>query len=121
MPLVGRIAPITVPNPPAATAPTPVTSPIEYQLVPFFCRIDGGIAAGSNLDVFTWTEGELKSFHSFSVRVPSTGECIPMGLLAQNTHTLILNNNGTINVSIPAAGIAWPANVSFDGWIIVQY
>lgn len=120
MAIVGRYANFILPANPAGPATT-TTSPIEYQLFPFFCRIDGGIAAGANQDVFKWTEGTLLSFHTFSVRDPQGGECIPLGLLAQNTHTLINNNNGTINVSIPAAGIAWPAGVSFNGWVIIQY
>lgn len=120
MPIVGRYANFILPNNPTGPATTN-TSPFEYQLWPFFCRVEGGIATGANQDVLEWTEGTLLALHSYSIRDPQGGECIPIGVVAQNTHTLITNNNGTINVSIPAAGIAWPAGTSFNGFAIIKY
>ena len=45
------------------------------------------------------------------IRKPDTGEIIPLGAVAQNTHTLITLDAAakTINISVPAGGSAMDA------------
>lgn len=84
----------------------------DYQLVAFDIITAAGIAAGANANILTWTgAGKIKSIQSVLIRNPDTGEIIPLGAVAQNTHTLItLDAAGkTINISVPAGGAALEA------------
>ena len=80
----------------------------DYQLVAFDIITAAGIAAGANANILTWTgAGKIKSIQSVFIR-EDDGEIIPMGAVAQNTHTLItLDEAGkTINIAVPAGGAA---------------
>lgn len=80
----------------------------DYQLVAFDIITTAGIAAGANANILTWTgAGKIKSIQSVFIR-EDDGEIIPLGAVAQNTHTLItLDAAGkTINISVPAGGAA---------------
>jgi len=84
----------------------------DYQLVAFDIITAAGIAAGANANILTWTgAGKIKSIQSVLIRNPDTGEIIPLGAVAQNTHTLItLDAAGkTITISVPAGGAALEA------------
>jgi hypothetical protein len=84
----------------------------DYQLVAFDIITAAGIAAGAHANILTWTgSGKIKSIQSVLIRNPDTGEIIPLGAVAQNTHTLItLDAAGkTINISVPAGGAALEA------------
>ncbi len=86
----------------------------DYQLVAFDITTTAGIAAGANANILTWTgAGKIKSIQNIFIRNPDDGEVIPMGAVAQNTHTLItLNATGkTINISVPAGGAPLDAGV----------
>ena len=81
----------------------------DYQLVAFDITTVAGIAAGAHANILTWTgAGKIKSILSVFVRNPDDGEVIPMGAVAQNTHTLITLDAAakTLNISIPAGGVA---------------
>ena len=80
----------------------------DYQLVAFDIITTAGIAAGANANILTWTgAGKIKSIQSVFIR-EDDGEIIPLGAVAQNTHTLItLDAAGkTINIDVPAGGAA---------------
>jgi len=84
----------------------------DYQLVAFDIITAAGIAAGANANSLTWTgAGKIKSIQSVFIRKPDTGEIIPLGAVAQNTHTLIILDAAakTINISVPAGGSAMDA------------
>ena len=84
----------------------------DYQLVAFDIITAAGIAAGANANILTWTgAGKIKSIQSVLIRNPDTGEIIPLGAVAQNTHTLITLDAAakTINISVPAGGSAMDA------------
>jgi hypothetical protein len=84
----------------------------DYQLVAFDIITAAGIAAGANANILTWTgAGKIKSIQSVFIRNPDTGEIIPLGAVAQNTHTLITLDAAakTINISVPAGGSAMDA------------
>ena len=84
----------------------------DYQLVAFDIITAAGIAAGANANILTWTgAGKIKSIQSVFIRKPDTGEIIPLGAVAQNTHTLIILDAAakTINISVPAGGAALEA------------
>ena len=81
----------------------------DYQLVAFDIKTTAGIAAGANANILTWTgAGKIKSILSVFIRAPANGEVISMGAVAQNTHTLITLDAAakTLNISIPAGGVA---------------
>ena len=81
----------------------------DYQLVAFDIKTTDGIAAGANANILTWTgAGKIKSILSVFIRAPANGEVISMGAVAQNTHTLITLDAAakTLNISIPAGGVA---------------
>ena len=83
----------------------------DYQLVAFDIITTAGIAAGANANILTWTgAGKIKSIQSVFIR-EDDGEIIPLGAVAQNTHTLItLDAAGkTITISVPAGGAALEA------------
>ena len=83
----------------------------DYQLVAFDITTAAGIAANANANILTWTgAGKIKSILSVFVRaagqgaVAQTGEVIPFGAVAQNTHsTITLDATGrTINIALLA-------------------
>ena len=83
----------------------------DYQLVAFDITTAAGIAANANANILTWIgAGKIKSILSVFVRaagqgaVAQTGEVIPFGAVAQNTHsTITLDATGrTINIALLA-------------------
>jgi len=83
----------------------------DCQLVAIDVLTRAGIAANANANVLTWTgPGKIKSIVSVFMRrtgsgdigVTDTGEVIPLGAVAQNTHsTFTIDATGkTINCSI---------------------
>ena len=83
----------------------------DYQLVAFDITTAAGIAANANANILTWIgAGKIKSILSVFVRaagqgaVAQTGEVIPFGAVAQNTHsTITLDATGrTINMALLA-------------------
>ncbi len=85
----------------------------DYQLIAFDITTVAGIAAGAHANILTWIgAGKIKSILSVFVRNPDDGEVIPLGAVAQNTHSLITLDATakTINIAIPAAGVALDAN-----------
>ena len=89
----------------------------DYQLVAFDITTAARIAANANANILTWTgSGTIKSILSVFVRaagqgaVAQTGEVIPFGAVAQNTHsTITLDATGrTINIAL--LGTATPIN-----------
>ena len=85
----------------------------DYQLVAFNITTTVGIAAGADADVLVWEgSGTIKSILAISACVIATGEMIPMGVVEQDSHTLVkIDPTGKIiNVSIPEGGAAILAN-----------
>ena len=85
----------------------------DYQLIAFDITTVAGIAAGAHANILTWIgTGKIKSILSVFIRDPANGEVIPVGAVAQNTHSLITLDATakTINISIPAGGVAIDAN-----------
>lgn len=81
----------------------------DYQLVAFDIKTTAAIDAGANANILTWTgAGKIKSILSVFIRNPADGEVMPLGAVDQDTHTVItIDAKGkTINLSIPAAGVA---------------
>ena len=83
----------------------------DYQLIAFDITTAAGIAANANANILTWIgAGKIKSILSVFVRaagqgaVAQTGEVIPFGAVAQNTHsTISLDATGrTINIALLA-------------------
>ena len=83
----------------------------DYQLVAFDITTAAGIAANANANILTWIgAGKIKSILSVFVRaagqgaVAQTGEVIPFGAVAQNTHsTITLDATGRIiNIALLA-------------------
>ena len=83
----------------------------DYQLIAFDITTAAGIAANANANILTWIgAGKIKSILSVFVRaagqgaVAQTGEVIPFGAVAQNTHsTITLDATGrTINIALLA-------------------
>lgn len=97
----------------------------DYQLVAFDITTAAGIAAGANANVLTWVgAGKIKSIISVFMRLATagaTGEVIPMGIVATNTHTLVtIDATGKIvNVSVPAAGVALPVNAVISLLLVI--
>lgn len=93
---------------------TPATNSTgsDYQLIHFDVTTTVGIDAGANRNVLQWTgSGKIKSIIDVRAKVIVTGEMIPMGAVAQNTHALITLDatNTIINISILDGGAAIPA------------
>ena len=67
----------------------------DNQLIAIDVLVNAGIAAGANANVLTWTgSGKIKAIISVFMRrtgsgdpATDTGEVIPMGAVAQNTHS----------------------------------
>ena len=94
---------------------------VDSQLLAFDIITTAGIAANANANVLTWAgSGKIKSILSMRAKVIATGATIPMGVVAQNTHTLVTLDATAkiINVSVPAAGVAIPAS-SIISFILV--
>lgn len=93
----------------------------DYQFVNFAVTTTAGIAVGANANVLAWTgTGNIMDITSVFITVIATGECIPLGAVAANTHTLITTSvNNVINVSVPAAGVAIPANSEINISLII--
>jgi len=93
----------------------------DYQLVAFDIITTAGIAAAANANILTWTgAGKIKSIQSVLIR-EEDGEIIPLGAVAQNTHTLItLDAAGkTINISVPAGGAALGAGALVSLMLVI--
>ena len=81
----------------------------DFQLVAFDIKSTAAIAAGGNANILTWTgAGKIKSMLSVFIRNPDDGEVMPLGAVDQDTHTLITIDAArkTINISVPAGGVA---------------
>jgi hypothetical protein len=108
---------------PAANVNTSVASTGgDYQLVAFDITIGAGIAANANANILTWTgSGKIKSILAFTPRVAATGELLPLGIVAQNTHTLITidASQKILNVIVPAAGVAIPVNTVISLLLVI--
>ena len=84
----------------------------DSQLIAFDVITTAGIAAEADANILTWTgAGKIQAILSVFIRNPADGGVIPMGAVAEETHTLItLDAAGkTINISIPAGGASIPA------------
>ncbi len=84
----------------------------DFQLLVFDIITTAGIDAEADANILTWTgAGKIQAILSVFVRDPTDGDVIPMGAVAEETHTLItLDAAGkTINIAIPAGGAAIPA------------
>lgn len=101
----------------------------DYQLVAIDVLTTAGIAANANANVLTWTgSGKIKSIVSAFMRrtgsgVPQTdtGEIIPMGAVAQNTHsTFTIDATGkTINCSILANATPIPTFTTISFLLVI--
>ena len=83
----------------------------DYQLVAFDITTAAGIAANANANILTWKgAGKIKAISSVFMRRATTGEVIPMGAVAQNTHTTItLDATGKIiNIALLAGATPIP-------------
>ena len=97
------------------TANTPAVDSTgsDHQLVAFDITTTGGIEHGASDDVLQWQgSGTIKSILTISAKVIETGEMIPMGAVATNTHTQVtIDPKGkVVQVTIPQAGVTIPAN-----------
>ncbi len=94
----------------------------DYQLIALEITTTAGIAADADADILEWSgAGKIKSILSFIARVKATGELIPSGIAAANTHTLLSVDAAgkVVNVSVPAAGVAIPANSSMALLLVI--
>lgn len=94
----------------------------DYQLMAFDIVTTAGIAAGANLNVLVWEgAGLIKSILAVRAVVAATGQFIPMGAVAANTHALITIDatQKIINISIPAAGAVVPINSRISLLLVV--
>jgi hypothetical protein len=100
----------------------------DYQLVAFDITTAAGIAANANANILTWTgAGKIKSILSVFVRaagqgaVAQTGEVIPFGAVAQNTHsTITLDATGkTINIALLAGAPAINAGATISLLLVI--
>lgn len=87
------------------------------QLIAVDVLTTAGIAANANADVLTWTgSGRIKSIVSVFMRrtgsgnigVTDTGEVIPMGAVAQNTHTQFSVDDTGTTINCRLRGHATP-------------
>jgi len=102
----------------------------DSQLIAVDVFTTAGIAAGANADVLTWTgSGKIKSIVSILMRrtgsgnigVTDTGEVIPMGAVAQNTHAqFTLDPTGkTINCSIRGHAVPIPTFTTITFLLVI--
>lgn len=109
-----------------ANTPSIGSTGTDSQLVAIDVTTTAGIAAGENANVLQWTgSGKIKSvFNVFmrrNVAPNNTGEVIPMGAVAQNTHTTItLDATGKIiNIALLAGAPAIPANTTISFLLVI--
>jgi hypothetical protein len=94
----------------------------DYQLVAFDITTTAGIAAGANANILTWTgSGKIKAITSVFMRRSTTGEVIPTGAVAQNTHTTItLDVTGKIiNIALLAGATPIPTNTVISLLLVI--
>ena len=102
----------------------------DSQLVAIDVLTTAGIAANANADVLTWTgSGKIKSILSVFMRrtgsgntgVTDTGEIIPTGAVAQNTHsTFTVDPTGkTINCSLLAGATPVPTFTTISFLLVI--
>ena len=98
----------------------------DYQLVAIDVLTTAGIAAGANANVLVWTgSGTIKSIFSVFMRrniAPNnTGEVIPMGAVAQTTHTTItLDATGkVININLLGGATPILANTTISFLLVI--
>ncbi len=94
----------------------------DYQLVSIDVTTAAGIAAGANANVLTWTgAGKIKAIVSVFMRRAATGEIIPMGAVAQNTHsTLTLDATGKIiNIALLGGATVIPTNTVISFLLVI--
>ncbi len=94
----------------------------DYQLVAFDITTTAGIAAGANANILTWTgSGKIKAITSVFMRRSTTGEVIPTGAVAQNTHTTItLDATGKIiNIALLAGATPIPTNTVISLLLVI--
>jgi hypothetical protein len=94
----------------------------DYQLVAFDITTAAGIAANANANILTWTgSGKIKAITSVFMRRATTGEVIPMGAVAQTTHTTItLDATGkVINIALLAGATPIPTNTVISLMLVI--
>ena len=101
----------------------------DYQLVAIDVLTTAGIAANANANVLTWTgPGKIKSIVSVFMRrtgsgnpATDTGEIIPMGAVAQNTHsTFTVDATGkTINCRLLAGATVIPTFTTISFLLVI--
>jgi len=94
----------------------------DYQLVAIDVTTAAGIAAGANANVLTWTgAGKIKAIVSVFMRRAATGEIIPMGAVAQNTHsTITLDATGKIiNIALLGGATVIPTNTVISFLLVI--
>jgi len=94
----------------------------DYQLVAFDITTTAGIAANANANILTWTgSGKIKAITSVFMRRATTGEVIPMGAVAQTTHTTItLDATGkVINIALLAGATPIPTNTVISLLLVI--
>jgi hypothetical protein len=101
----------------------------DSQLVAIDVLTTAGIAAGANANVLVWAgSGKIKSIVSVFMQrtgsgVPATdtGEIIPMGAVAQTTHTTIkLDAAGkTINIGVLAGATPLPTYTTISLLLVI--
>ncbi len=101
----------------------------DCQLVAIDVYTAAGIAANANANVLTWTgAGKIRSIASVFMRrtgsgnaQTDTGEIIPMGAVAQNTHsTFTVDATGkTINCRLLAGATAIPTFTTISFLLVI--
>ena len=101
----------------------------DCQLVAIDVYTAAGIAANANANVLTWTgSGKIKSIASIFMRRTGsgnantdTGEIIPMGAVAQNTHsTFTVDATGkTVNCRLLAGATAIPTFTTISFLLVI--
>ena len=102
----------------------------DHQLVAIDVLVTAGIAANANANVLTWTgAGKIRSIASIFMRrtgsgnigVTDTGEIIPMGAVAQPTHsTFTVDATGkTINCRLLAGATAIPTFTTISFLLVI--
>ena len=102
----------------------------DSQLIVIDVLTEAGIAAGANADVLTWEgSGRIKSIVSIFMRrtgsgnigVTDTGEIIPMGAVAENTHSTFTIDATvkTINCSILANATPIPTFTTISFLLVI--
>ena len=114
----------------APASPRVGSTGTDSQLIVVDVLTEAGIAANANADVLTWEgSGTIKSIVSIFMRrtgsgnigVTDTGEIIPMGAVAENTHsTFTIDATGkTINCSILANATPIPTFTTISFLLVI--